>query len=180
MYKNKSQSGSAHLIIIIVLATALIGSLSFVFYQNFIQNKEDSIKVDVEKTDDESKTTTPTPSPTTQATPTVDPSTVVNNFLTSFLDYMNSPESSEVIFATQSSDLTDEYKNRITNPSGIVPVSPIILAQALPLGFTIGDVTTTSTTSSVSVNWNFNSSFNVVYNLVLVNNEWKIDGVTRA
>lgn len=40
--KNKhSQAGSAHLIIIIILAIALIGALGFVFWQNVIQKKTD-------------------------------------------------------------------------------------------------------------------------------------------
>ncbi len=39
MNKTKSQSGSAHLIIIIILSVALIGSLGFVFYQNYMQPK---------------------------------------------------------------------------------------------------------------------------------------------
>jgi len=37
--KLKSQSGSAHLIIIIALSLALIGTLSFVYWNNFIQPK---------------------------------------------------------------------------------------------------------------------------------------------
>lgn len=40
--KQKSQSGSAHLIIIIVLALALIGTLGFVVWQNFINKNEAS------------------------------------------------------------------------------------------------------------------------------------------
>jgi len=39
MNKKQSQSGSAHLIIIIVLAVALLGSLGYVFYLNFMQPK---------------------------------------------------------------------------------------------------------------------------------------------
>lgn len=41
MKKQNIQSGSAHLIIIIVLALALIGALGFVFWQNFMQPKDD-------------------------------------------------------------------------------------------------------------------------------------------
>jgi len=37
--KQNIQSGSAHLIIIIILALALIGALGFVFWQNFMQPK---------------------------------------------------------------------------------------------------------------------------------------------
>lgn len=39
MKKRSSQSGSAHLIIIIVLTIALLGTLGFVFWQNFGQPK---------------------------------------------------------------------------------------------------------------------------------------------
>jgi len=51
--KKQSQSGSAHLIIIILLAIALIGTLGFVYYQNFIQ-KKDSVVVtdDMDSADD--------------------------------------------------------------------------------------------------------------------------------
>jgi hypothetical protein len=39
MFKDSSsQTGSAHVIIIVVLVVALIGALGFVFWQNFIQN----------------------------------------------------------------------------------------------------------------------------------------------
>ncbi|MEI7539830.1 MAG: hypothetical protein WCJ36_03675, partial [Candidatus Saccharibacteria bacterium] len=39
MNKRQSQSGSAHLIIIIVLVVALLGALGYVFYLNFMQQK---------------------------------------------------------------------------------------------------------------------------------------------
>ena len=50
MNKQKSQSGFAHLVIIIILAVALVGTLGFVFYQNVIQKKDT-----VSKTDESSK-----------------------------------------------------------------------------------------------------------------------------
>lgn len=51
MNKKQSQSGSAHLIVILVLVLALIGALGFVFYQNFIS------KTDQSKDQESSKTT---------------------------------------------------------------------------------------------------------------------------
>lgn len=39
MNKQKSESGSAHLVIIIVLVVALLGTLGFVYWQNFVQTK---------------------------------------------------------------------------------------------------------------------------------------------
>lgn len=43
MDKHKSQSGFAHLmILVIILVLALIGALGFVYWQNFIQEKDDS------------------------------------------------------------------------------------------------------------------------------------------
>lgn len=39
MKKQNIQSGSAHLVIVIILALALIGALGFVFWQNFMQPK---------------------------------------------------------------------------------------------------------------------------------------------
>lgn len=47
MFNNSSQNGSAHTVIIIVLVIALVGSLGFIFWQNFINttdsNQEESI-----------------------------------------------------------------------------------------------------------------------------------------
>jgi len=40
--KKQSQSGSAHLVVIIVLVAALIGALGFVFYQNFMVAKTET------------------------------------------------------------------------------------------------------------------------------------------
>lgn len=49
MNKKQSQSGSAHLIIILVLLLALVGSLGFVFYQNFIaKNTQNQVQQSVE------------------------------------------------------------------------------------------------------------------------------------
>ncbi|MEI6850888.1 MAG: hypothetical protein WCK26_02900 [Candidatus Saccharibacteria bacterium] len=44
--KQQKQSGFAHLVIIIVLAVALVGTLGFVFYQNVIQKKDNVVKTD--------------------------------------------------------------------------------------------------------------------------------------
>lgn len=42
MVKNASQNGSAHIVIIIGLVLALIGSLGFIFWQNYIKVSEDA------------------------------------------------------------------------------------------------------------------------------------------
>ncbi|MEI6228895.1 MAG: hypothetical protein WCP11_02660 [Candidatus Saccharibacteria bacterium] len=42
MNKKQSQSGSAHLVVIIVLVAALLGALGFVFYQNFMVAKTET------------------------------------------------------------------------------------------------------------------------------------------
>lgn len=42
MTKNKSQSGSSHLIIVLILSFALLVSMGFVFYQNFIAKKDNA------------------------------------------------------------------------------------------------------------------------------------------
>lgn len=39
MNKNESQSGSAHLALVIILIIALVGALGFIFYQNFVVSK---------------------------------------------------------------------------------------------------------------------------------------------
>lgn len=50
MSKLKNQSGSAHIIVVIILVVALMGALGFVFYQNFIQktNTTETATVDDE------------------------------------------------------------------------------------------------------------------------------------
>ena len=46
MNKQKSQSGFAHLALIIILIVALLGTLGFVFWQNFMQPKTETAKKD--------------------------------------------------------------------------------------------------------------------------------------
>lgn len=46
MNKKQYQSGSAHLAVIVVLVLALLGSVGFIFYQNFIQDKDGVSKID--------------------------------------------------------------------------------------------------------------------------------------
>lgn len=61
MKNNNTQTGSIHLIITVVLVIALLGSLGFVFWQNVIQKKSDTV----------SKQQTPdTNKPITNSTPT--------------------------------------------------------------------------------------------------------------
>lgn len=58
MKKTNNQSGFAHLmIVVIILAVALVGTLGFVFWQNFMQPKTNSAKSDSSKVDDKSKAT---------------------------------------------------------------------------------------------------------------------------
>lgn len=56
---DKKQSGSAHLVITIILAVALIGTLGFVYWQNFMQPKDSNKSVSVSKdaTDNDEVTT---------------------------------------------------------------------------------------------------------------------------
>ena len=64
-FMQKSESGSAHVIIIAVLAVVLIGALGFIFWQNFIQAKPSDnvastttgIKTDSTQTKEEVKAT---------------------------------------------------------------------------------------------------------------------------
>ena len=46
MNKQKSQSGFAHLALIIILIVALLGTLGFVYWQNFMQPKSETAKKD--------------------------------------------------------------------------------------------------------------------------------------
>ena len=55
MNKNKSQLGSVHLVVVIVLVIALISALGYIFWQNFMQPKTDnSDKVTTKIIDDTS------------------------------------------------------------------------------------------------------------------------------
>lgn len=56
MNNKKSQAGSAHLVIIILLAVALMGALGFVCYQNFIQPKVTNKLTDTTKITEINKT----------------------------------------------------------------------------------------------------------------------------
>lgn len=177
---NRLQSGSAHLIIIVMLSMALLGSLGFVFYQNFIQNK-DTVITDTPKTNEQAPSQLQVT--TVSKTPIVEPSVIVSDFLTLYLLFKSTvgQDTSDSAFVAQSTALTDEYKNSIINPSGMVYFSPVILAQNIPSNFEIGDATTTNTNSNVPVTLNFGDTpHNIVYSLILVNNEWKIDGVVKA
>ena len=51
--KKQSQSGSAHLVVIVVLVVALLGALGYVFYLNFMQPKVADVPVlNIPKTND--------------------------------------------------------------------------------------------------------------------------------
>jgi hypothetical protein len=172
---NKKQSGSAHLVIIIVLSLVLLGVLGFVCYQNFIQNKDTVSKTDTDKNktvDKKSQEAT---------TPTIEPATVVNDFLSTFLLYMSSTTArSDASFAEQNAALTREFRDRITNPNQGLSSSPITLAQDLPNSFTIGDVTEVDNAQNVPVTLEFtNGDLKIVYSLIIVDDEWKIDSVSR-
>ena len=60
MNKRNNQLGSAHIVIISILVVALLGLIGFVFWQNFIQNKDTATT--------NQSTTTATPAPTTYKT----------------------------------------------------------------------------------------------------------------
>ena len=185
--KINLQKGSAQLAIIVVLVIALIGALGFVFYQNFIENKNSVSNIIVEKTNktadkqstlDESSAEVATS--TEQKTPTVSPTVVVNDFLTSYFSYISQEGHSDVAFANQSSVLTDAFKDTLNNLT-VATVDHFLLTQDIPNSFTVGAATTTASNSNVSVTVNVATTHtNIIYNLILVNNEWKIDGVTRA
>ena len=105
--------------------------------------------------------------------------------MASYIDFINpvvEGHTTDASFAAQNTALTDSYKDSIVNPSGMVYVSPISLVQDIFVSFRVGNATTTSTSSSVPVTLTFgnNSTSNVAYSLVLVENEWKINGVSRT
>jgi len=55
---SRKQSGSAHVIIIVILVLALLGTLGFIFWQNFVASKDVAVK---------QSTTTITPDATSEA-----------------------------------------------------------------------------------------------------------------
>lgn len=182
MNKTKSQSGSVHLIIIAILSIALIGTLGFVFYQNFIQNKDSTTKTNEVKTTTKTETTAATKT----AAPTIAPGTVVSDFVTSYLSYMASPRDGhyDLPFALQSSVVTDGLKARLSARTLSTVDAFLLVNGAMPSGFTIGNVVTTASKSSVTVNFvgptPQSGSHEIFYNLVLVDNEWKIDEVVES
>ena len=65
MNKQKYQSGFAHILIItIILGLGLVGTLGFVYYQNFIQKKDTVVKTDEPTSDKTPTVITPTDSDT--------------------------------------------------------------------------------------------------------------------
>lgn len=186
--KTKSQSGFAHLAIIVVLTVLLLGTLGFVFYQNFIQNKDNTSKDDgnksIKKSSDDVDDTT-TPDTVDEAMPAVAPATVVDDFVASYFSYITAENSaqeghSDVAFANQSSALTTAFKDNL-NSLMVATADHFLLIQNTPSGFTVGDATTAGSSSSVPVTVKVGSSqTNIVYKLVLVENEWKINDVVRV
>lgn len=159
--KKNLQKGSAHLIVVLVLVLALVGSLGFVFYQNFIENKNDTSKI-VKKDTEEI------------VTPAVEPAAVVRDLLTAYLSYMSSAHTTSF----SSNLLTDKFQTVVDNPSGkIIMVDPILLVQNMPGGFTVGSATVSGESASVPVTLNFAEPYDITYGLIIVNNEWKVDGV---
>lgn len=63
---KKRQSGSAHLVITVILVVSLLGALGFIYWQNFINKKDQAVTPSTSQS-----TTTPTnpTTPTTPATP---------------------------------------------------------------------------------------------------------------
>lgn len=178
MKQNKSQSGSVHLIIIIVLVVALLSAVGYIFWQNFSKTDTDDANTDTSTTNTTIATITTV---TTVAAPAVAPGTVVNDFLTSFFSWMAVQGNSVATLVSSSTALTDSYKDSIINPTGLVLGSPITLTQDFPSGFTIDSVVETGSSAKVSASMLFGSNkYQNVYTLVLVGNEWKIDSVVRA
>lgn len=176
MKLKKYQSGSGHLIIIIALIVLLLGALGFVLWQNFMQPKDD---------DKDNKTTTTSQTTTTQITPEENSEEVVDEFVLSFLSYMmmTDENKSETVFALQSDALTDAFKERISNPEGPVMESPLLLVQDIPAAFNIKNVAEVGNISSsvtVTLFFNSGSEIDIIYSLIVVGNEWKIDSVARA
>ena len=84
MIKKQSQSGSAHLILVTVLVIALIASLGFIFWQNYIQKQDTIINPTVVKNPTE---ITPVPVitetlPTTQTVANIKAAIVSKNVAT--------------------------------------------------------------------------------------------------
>lgn len=174
MNTTKKQTGSVHLIVIILLSVALIGTLGVVYYQNFI--------MDTDK-DETSLVTDETPSGNNVKTnPVVGPVTVMDEFMSSYTDHkkLASGDNSDSAFATKTTYMTDAYKDRVINPTGLVTTSPIILAQDILTSFSIGNAKIESDTSTVPVTLYYGGSvYEITYTLVVENGEWKVDSVTK-
>lgn len=79
--KHRSQTGSVHLVIIVILVAALFGALGFVFWQNFMQSKSSSTQDNTAI-----KATSNTDS---NSSNNVTASTVVGNFYSEYMSVVN-------------------------------------------------------------------------------------------
>ncbi len=121
-----------------------------------------------------------------QTQPSVPPATVVNNFLTSYLEYLNSNNNGQgaagYVGTHASAPITSTFKTSVT--TGLKYADPIILAQNTPdpnNAFTVGTVTVAGNSANVPVTLNFiESPSHIVYGLVVDGNEWKINSVKSA
>lgn len=88
MKKIDSQAGSAHIVIIVVLVVALVATLGFVFWQNFIQKKDDSAKTSTQTS--QNKVTLPDmiEYPTTVLVKSAAETTQLTNAPASFKDFV--------------------------------------------------------------------------------------------
>jgi hypothetical protein len=68
MKSRQNQSGSAHVVIIVILILALLGTLGFVFWQNFIQKKDTAPTTTTTSAPSTAPATATTTAPKTTAT----------------------------------------------------------------------------------------------------------------
>lgn len=136
MNKNKSQTGSVHLIITIILAVALLGLLGFELYQNFVLSKasKPTLTVVDKKTDETPKTETASEVALTEvASDTTGTGLAIKYPKTWILNHETTP-ASEMVGASD--------KNTIISSDGNVKVV-LDIARPSGIGLNCGDPDTT-------------------------------------
>ena len=181
MNKKQPQSGFAHLVVIVIISVSLLGALGFVFYQNFIQ-KDSVSNANIEQNGDvKTKTGGKTELPVAQINPVVSPVVLVTDFLTAYLTSVRTGNHSDVEFAANSPVVSDRFKAYMESLTVATSDHFLLVNGDTPSGFEVNTVVTDKDTANVEVALNgyMAGPHMISYNLVLVNNEWKIDSVTR-
>lgn len=110
MNKNKPQSGNVYLIIIVSLAVILLGSLGFIFYQNFMQTKTTNNTNDISTIDRQKNDALATVKKVYGTTTNSNTTSILQENLTpSFYEQTQKPSSYDIVFCSQNAYESASY-----------------------------------------------------------------------